>query len=154
MIKKFSILTLIIIMLFSFSACSSEEAKNVDLSSIKNEILEKTGATPLDFTEDSFNNYYGIEGSKLKQNSSYQAQVNAYVADEIVLVEAIDEEAAKFVEETLKSCLEQKISQLTGYDPDSLAVAKGTTVHRDGNYVAMFFSQSRKAMEDIYDSYF
>ncbi len=141
-------------MVFSFAACSGEAPKDLDLSAIKTTLLEKAEGTTIEFDAESFTTYYGIESEKIKQNYSYLVQTEALVPDEIVLVEATNEESAKAIEEALKSQLEQKISQLTGYDEKSLAVAKGTTIHRDGNYVAMFFSQQREEMEKIYNSHF
>ena len=154
MIKKISAIVLAIVMLCSLAACAGVTKKEVNLATIKSEILEKTGAEPLELDEDNFYRSYGIEASKLKTNESYVVLTEALFPDEVILVEAVDEEAAKFVVEQLEAHLEDTMSQATGYDEAGLAIAKGTKVIQNGNYVAMFFSQDREEMEAIYNSYF
>ncbi len=155
MIRKITAIIMAALMLFSFASCTkAPENKTVDLNSIKTELLEKTGVTePIEINREQFYSLYGIEADKVKASASYLVSTEIF-PDEIMLVEAADEDAAKVVAEKLELHLEDLKSQATGYDAKGLAVAEATEIHINGRYVAMFFSQKREMMEEIYLGYF
>ncbi len=158
MIKRISALVLVMISLLSFAACKPETddatPKTVDLIAIRNELYEKTNATdPIEINKEEFYRLFGIEADKIKVSASYMVS-NEIFPDEIMMVEASDAEAAKEVAEKLQIHLDEITAQATGYDAKGQAIAEATTIIVKGNYIAMFFSQQRETMEEIYNSHF
>jgi len=155
MTKRISAIVLAIIMLFSLASCKGGTVnKTVDLNAIKTDILTQTNKTnPIELDADRFFSEYGIEADKVKSNASYML-IGEIFPDKIVMVEAVDEAAAKYITEKLEVHLESLKAQADGYDAKGLAIANATTVIVKGNYIAMFFTQDREQIEEIYNSYF
>ena len=155
MIKKISAVVLAMIMMFSFAACKGESGnKTVDLMAIKADILKQTNTTDnIELTAESFGYEFGIEADKVKTNASYMLLRDIF-PDKIVMVEAVDEEAAKYITEKLETHLASLKEQADGYDAKGQAIAEATTVIVKGNYIAMFYTQDREQIEEIYNSYF
>ncbi|MBQ3005130.1 MAG: DUF4358 domain-containing protein [Clostridia bacterium] len=155
--KKFTAILMAALMLISFASCTKSPTNtnvNVDLDAIKAELIEETGVTePIEIGREEFYSLYGIEADKVKHSASYLVSTEIF-PDEIMMVEASDDDAAKLIAEKLQLHLEDLKSQATDYDAKGLAIAEATQVHINGRYVAMFFSQQRETMEEIYLSHF
>ena len=88
----------------------------------------------------------------VKNSASFSASSGAAFAQEVVMVEAVDESAAATVAEKLETRLSTIAEQAASYDPDSLALAEKCKVVTDGVYVGMFFSSHYDDMAAAFQS--
>ncbi len=175
--KKLLACLLIIAMIFSFAACGAEaeeettaeaqttesaaeeETKKesngaVDVVAIKDEFIKKFELTDaIEMNEALLLNQYGIAEDAMVAHGCFIVQTGLFPA-EIIMVEAVDEAAAKDITEKLNTRLESLMAQSKSYDPESYELAQACHVITEGNYVAMFFSEDGAEMEEIYNSYF
>ena len=94
----------------------------------------------------------GITEDMVKNSASFSASSGAAFAQEVVMVEAVDESAAATVAEKLETRLSTIAEQAASYDPDSLALAEKCKVVTDGVYVGMFFSSHYDDMAAAFQS--
>ena len=93
--------------------------------------------------------YYGITEDKVSEfaggnNSSGVSQ------EEIVLIKAVDDNAAAAVEASLNDRYNSKLEQSRNYNPEQAAVIEKCKVQRDGLYVSMIVSENADRITDIY----
>ena len=163
--KKLSLL-LVVVMLFAvcFSACGSEaaeenatevvaETSSVDLTKVLDAIITGVEAKdPLIIPADRLSSLYGIEAALVKQSACYVTVEGAF-PDEIVLIEAVSEEAAATIQGLLETRLSEVKEQSKSYDPDNYALAQKCTVDKKGTYVSMFLAPEHVKMKSIFDSH-
>ncbi len=134
---------------------SKEEPKtvSVDLTAVKNAIVAGAGVSdPLDVPTARLENLYGIDTSLVKQAASFVTIEGAF-PDEIVMIEAVSEEAAEIIQVLLGIRLSEVKEQSKSYDPENYALAQQCTVGRKGAFVSMFLAPEHAKMEAIFDSY-
>jgi len=112
---------------------------NID-SSYPNEMEDIT-------TVDDLNKYYSIDPADVK---SFAAEYSKSGVDEIVLVEAVDADAAKRVSECLQNRYNSKKQQGASYSAEDLQVINNCSVKTNGSFVSMIVSSDAAAMEEIY----
>ncbi len=102
---------------------------------------------PLD--EEDLSDIYGIETEDMAQ---FAAAVNStgIKADEIVLVEAVDADAAARVKEALDSRFQSKLNELENYLPEEYAVTSACSVEMEGNYVSMIVAPNAAELAKLY----
>ena len=113
------------------------------------------GSTSADIDNENtemLKNYYGIEAEdvvsfEIRMNSSGVEQ------DEIVMIEAANEEAADRIEEALDRRLDDKENQMKNYLPEEYQMLEKCDVEQEGVYVTMFLSDDAQKMEQIFNSY-
>ena len=93
--------------------------------------------------------YYGITEDMVSEfaggnNSSGVSQ------EEIVLIKAVDDNAATAVEASLNDRYNSKLEQSRNYNPEQAAVIEKCKVQRDGLYVSMIVSENADKITDIY----
>ncbi len=164
--KKYVVLLLSILLLFS--ACgkgasgssagdSSAEASDgsetagsasgIYLSDVKEEIISSLNIT--EYTEiesERLMDLYGIDEADIVQSSCFTTVSGAF-PDEVVMVEAKDEEAAKKIAEKLQNRLTEVLNQYKDYDAESYAMAEKCSVDTDGTIVSLFLSSQQEAMK-------
>ena len=136
----------------STASLNSEEGLKAIMQSIKDQItLSDDMMTVSDSSK--LLDYYGIESSMVKD---FQVMMNSsgVAQDEIVMIEATDEDSAKTISEKLNARLEDKKNQMKNYLPDQYAMLQKCSVEQKGLYVYMFLSDDAKTMESIFNSYF
>ena len=134
---------------------SKEEPKtaSVDLTAVKNAILSGAGVSdPLDVPTARLESLYGIDTSLVKQAASFVTIEGAF-PDEIVMIEAVSEEAAEMIQVLLGIRLFEVKEQSKSYDPENYALAQQCTVGRKGAFVSMFLAPQHAKMKAIFDSY-
>lgn len=141
-------------LLVCVSACSASETKEVDLSAVMAEIEEKVSLNAdemQEITKDELNIYYGINTEDVKQVA---AKINStgIKADEIVMIEAVDADAAQRIKEKLDARYESKKSETISYLPDEYAVIEKCSVEMTGNYVTMLISPDAATMTEIFQN--
>ncbi len=134
---------------------SKEEAKtpSVDLTAVKNAIVSGAGVVdPLDVPTARLESLYGIDTSLVKQAASFVTIEGAF-PDEIVMIEAVSEEAAEMIQLLLGIRLSEVKDQSKSYDPENYALAQQCTVGKKGAFVSMFLAPQHAKMKAIFDSY-
>ena len=107
------------------------------------------GEEMMALTEEDLADVYGIDPADVSQ---FAAAINdsGIKADEIVLVEAVDGDAAQRVRDALETRLEDKLNELEGYLPEEYAVASACQVEAQGNFVAMIVAPEAASLAEIY----
>ena len=138
------------------AACGSKpaETKTLDLSGIMTEIAMKTTmpAETIDLeTNEDLEDYYGLDPALI---SSFAIRQNASgYEDEIVMIEANDEESAHAVAAMLESHRDDNREAMRNYSPEMFELLSKTTVDIHGRYVTMFVSAEADAMKTIFSQH-
>ncbi len=176
--KKFFAVIMCILMVMSLVACSqsTEEettaptvettaesgadstnapaVEGTGLEALKNKMVAEFDLKdPIVLDNSKLLDQYGITEDTIASQSSFIVLTGVFPA-EIIMVEAVDEAAAKDVEAKLQSRLDNLKQQSQSYDADSYAIASACEVETEGNYVALFFSEHNEAMVDMFDENF
>ena len=102
---------------------------------------------------DDLNTYYSIDTADVKQ---YAAEIdsNNDAPVEIVLVEAVDADAATRVETALTTRYNAIVNQYSSYTPEKLDMVKACKVTKDDNYVTMIVADKAADMLNVYYDFF
>lgn len=149
--KVFSIATSIILCLALLTGCG---AKEVNLTEVMDK-LNSDFSLSLRVLEsvDDLNTYYSIDTADVKQ---YAAEIdsNNDAPVEIVLVEAVDADAATRVETALTTRYNAIVNQYSSYTPEKLDMVKACKVTKDDNYVTMIVADKAADMLNVYYDFF
>ena len=97
---------------------SNETGKTVDLAALRTQFVTDYSLTDvLEVETEGLNNLYGITEDMVKNSASFSASSGAAFAQEVVMVEAVDESAAATVAEKLETRLSTIAEQAASYDP-------------------------------------
>ncbi|MCD8048683.1 MAG: DUF4358 domain-containing protein [Clostridia bacterium] len=131
-----------------------EEADDeVDLEACKEEMISSLELTDVaEIGASRLLDLYGIKSEWVKTSASFAAASGAAFPMEIIMIEAVDEDAAEQIYEKLKTRVSDIYEQASSYDPDSAALAKKCPVSKDGVYVSMLFSEKYADMQTIYEN--
>ncbi len=146
------IVSLVITFALCFTALTGCGAKSVDLSEVMNKINSDFSLSLQKLEDvDKLNQYYSIEADDVKQFAA-EIDSNNDAPVEIVLVEAVDSDAAGRVESALTTRYNAIINQYSSYTPDKLSMVQACKVTKDGNYVTMIVAdEGPKMLEVFYD---
>ena len=149
--KKIFAFVLTLVILCSFSACSSK-TKQADLSKVMTDMKAKiTNAEMMDLSKEDLMPIYGIEIADVKQFAAH-VDSTGIKGDEIVILEGKDADAVKRIKEKMDARYKQKEIEMKDYQPAEYAVLKKCNVNQDGNYVSMIVSPQYEELEKIYNS--
>lgn len=176
--KKLIAIFLCIIMVISLLACSSKTVEEttvpneteqttegasvgsesadaaVNLEAVKDEMIAEFGIKdPISLNNSKLLDQYGITEETIASQCSFIVMTGVFPA-EIVMVEAVDENAAADIRAKLQSRLDNLKVQSQSYDADSYAIATACEVETEGNYVALFFSEHNEGMVEIFNEHF
>lgn len=84
--------------------------------------------------------YYGIDPADVKEFAAEVSKNSATEIDEVVLIKAVDEEAAKRVAEKLELRLQSQKDLCASYSPELLAIAEKSSVVTEGSYVELIIT--------------
>lgn len=159
MMKKLTALLLAILLLFSFSACTSNaSAKDVNLEEVRTKITSELygddpGLVSVLATSDLLN-LYGIQEADVKQSACFIGTFGSVFPDEVLMVEAVDSAAAGRIQEKLENRLKEVKNQSQSYDAENYALAQKCEVKTNGNYLCLFLSPKYAEIQSIYDGFF
>ena len=132
----------------------AEEVKSstaVNLEAVKNAIITIVGvADPLDVPTSRLSSLYGIDASLVKQSACFVTIEGAF-PDEIVMIEAVNEDAASSIKSLLNNRLAEVKEQSKSYDAENYALAQQCSVDKKGLFVTMFLTPQHANMKVIYD---
>ncbi|MGI6161061.1 MAG: DUF4358 domain-containing protein [Christensenellales bacterium] len=151
--KRIIAFALILMLALGIAACGKTEVKDADLGVVLTDIET---AVPLDdmmsLSESDLLSYYGIDAADVSQ---FKGSINAsgIKADEIVMIEAADTNAAKRVQDKLDEYLVQKGKQFESYIPAEYAVIQQCDTKAYGKYVVLFVSLEADEMTKVFESH-
>ncbi len=160
--KRIICVAMTLMLLLALCACdtvkTSQTAKDVklDLSQIMTEI-ESSVALPENMDDitnsELLLDYYGINSEDVK---SFAVKFNGtgIKCDEIIMIEAADDEALEKISTALNNRLEDVKNQMNNYLPDEYEIASKCKVETVGNYVVLFISPDAQRMTEIFKSKF
>lgn len=132
----------------------AEEEKSstaVNLEAVKNAIITIVGvADPLDVPTSRLSSLYGIDASLVKQSACFVTIEGAF-PDEIVMIEAVNEDAASSIKSLLNNRLAEVKEQSKSYDAENYALAQQCSVDKKGLFVTMFLTPQHANMKVIYE---
>lgn len=125
----------------------------VDLAAVRTAIVDQLGLTdPLNLDTDALNNLYGIDPSLIAQSASFTVAAGTF-PDEVVMVEAVSDEAVASIQEKLQSRLDQVLVQSQSYDAENYKAAQSCQVRVNGRFVSLILSPKQADIAAIYASY-
>ena len=148
--KVISIVSAFVLCLAIFTGCGAKEVK-------LSEVMDKINS---DFSlslqtlesADELNTYYSIDTADVKQFAA-EIDPNNNAPVEIVLIEAVDADAATRVESALTTRYNAIYSQYSSYTPEQLDMVKACKVTKDGNFVSMIVADKGAEMLNVFYSY-
>ena len=148
--KVISIVSAFVLCLAIFTGCGAKEVK-------LSEVMDKINS---DFSlslqtlksADELITYYSIDTADVKQFAA-EIDPNNNAPVEIVLIEAVDADAASSVETALTTRYNAIYSQYSSYTPEQLDMVKACKVTKDGNFVSMIVADKGADMLNVFYSY-
>ena len=148
--KVISIVSAFVLCLAIFTGCGAKEVK-------LSEVMDKINS---DFSlslqklesADELNTYYSMDTADVKQFAA-EIDPNNNAPVEIVLIEAVDADAASRVETALTTRYNAIYSQYSSYTPEQLDMVKACKVTKDGNFVSMIVADKGADMLNVFYSY-
>ncbi len=133
---------------------ASEQA-DVNLSEVLGSLQKEIvlDETMQDFTADKLAALCGVSSADMLQFAGVYTGVGI-LADEIILIQAKDAEAADRIEAGVKERYEKKCAEMKDYLPAEYDKLLASTVLRKGNYVALLVSSEHARMEEIFNAAF
>ena len=134
----------------SGSGTASTAAKEINLSEVISTI-NSGSPNKMELIEsvDDLNKYYSISKEDVK---SFGAEIDKSGIDEVVIVEAVDADAASRIQAKLQQRYNSKKQQGASYSPEDLQIIKNCSVKTNGNIVSMIISSNAGAMEEVLNS--
>ena len=157
--KTLSVFTAAILLagVMLLAACGSKSAAQTldrPLADVMTEIAAKAKmpAETIDLkTNEDLEDYYGLDPALIR---SFAIRQNASgYEDEIVMIEANDEESAHAVAAMLESHRDDNREAMRNYSPEMFELLSKTTVDIHGRYVTMFVSADADAMKAIFSQH-
>lgn len=160
--------------LLSFGACNSEEPETtngdgqpvstvggkeetpdgpvtVDLAALKAQILTDLSVTDsVDIETEMLLDLYGIAAADVAESVGYMTMDGVF-PDEVILVKAVDADAAGRIAEVLNRRLEEVKLQSKDYDPENYELAQKCSVQTTDLYVTLFLSPHYERMTELFN---
>ena len=128
-------------------------AEATGLSVLANRMINDAGITDaIPVSADALAAVYGLDPAQIADAAGYNASASGAFPQEIILVKAVDGDAAAAVAQAFTDRLSNIASQAESYDPDSLALAQKCQVVTNGDYVGLFFSDHYDQLVEIFQN--
>ncbi len=145
--KVATLLSVLILCLTMLAGCGST---NVDLSEVMNKINTDFNLSLKTLENvDDLNTYYTIDTADVKQFAA-ELDANANAPQEIVMVEAVDADAASRVETALSNRYNSIYGIFKSYSPEQASIVEESKVTKDGNFVSMIVAENSADMLKVY----
>ncbi len=157
--KKFSaLLLLILIFTFTLTGCTENTPKEVILpdvlSSINTECSLDTESLLQIESKDDLELYYNILPEDVKQFAAETTKNSATDITEIILVEAVDSDAAERIYNCLDIRYNSQRDLCASYSAELLAIVNMCEVTQNGNFVTLIMSEDTADITAHYNSFF
>ncbi|MBQ3330871.1 MAG: DUF4358 domain-containing protein [Ruminococcus sp.] len=141
-----TVVTAALLILAICTACGS--AKSADLKALMDEINTACGLTDMKAVEDaeSLNRYYQIEADSIRQ---FAAELPSSSKDfnEIILIEAVDENAAAQIKTLLDARLRSQLSNAKSYSAEQVGMIESCETKQSGNYVYLVIGEKHDEID-------
>ena len=150
--RRFFLMILAALTVFSMTACGggkTAEGKQMDMQQLYTSLQEAVQMPEmLTLDERMMLDYCGIRSEQVKQ-AVVVICADSLRTDELWLLEAVDEAAAKALAELADSRLRNKEAESVTYSPEQYAVVKKAELLQIGNYVILLVSPNSAAMAQV-----
>lgn len=150
--RRFFLMILAALTVFSMTACGggkTAEGKQMDMQQLYTSLQEAVQMPEmLTLDERMMLDYCGIRSEQVKQ-AVVVICADSLRTDELWLLEAVDEAAAKALAELADSRLRNKEAESVTYSPEQYAVVKKAELLQIGNYVILLVSPDSAAMAQV-----
>lgn len=157
--KVLFIIASLLLSVVMLTACGTETpptAKDVALydvlCEINTEFFDDGENMKLIETSDKLELYYDIPAADVEEYAAEVSKNSATEIDEVVLIKAVDEDAAKRVAEKLELRLQAQKDLCASYSPELLAVAEKCSVSTNGVYVSLIVTEAFDDVSALYNS--
>lgn len=135
------------------SACGKAPA-DVDVREVYDRIASSVSmpAETIELTADDLLDYYGIDPASVASCAAMQDACG--YKDEIVIVKAVDEDAADAIRSLLGEHIAYQREAMRDYDAEQYDILGSSKVIGNGCYTAMFVSAEQDEMQSIFNSFF
>ncbi len=152
--KKVLVLLLVLVTVLSLAACGEQTdgqtPVSMDMNTTYHSIAGAVEAPEmLELTEDLMLDYCGIRKEMVKQ-AKVMICADSLRTDEIWLLEAVDEAAAKNLVALANKRLEKKGEENITYSPEQYAVVQKAELVHSGLYIGLFVSPDAAAMANVF----
>ena len=128
-------------------------AEAAGLSALADQMISDAGITDaIPVSADALAAVYGLDASQIADAAGYNASASGAFPQEIILVKAVDTDAASSVAQSFADRLGNIAAQAESYDPDSLALAQKCQVVTNGDYVGLFFSDHYDQLVELFQN--
>ena len=140
--RIFTIIIAAVLALAILTACG---AKNVDLKKVMDDVNSKYGFSTLTAVEsaDNLKRYYTIPAEDVKQFAAEFTKAATEGYTEVVLVEAVDANAAGRIKAQLESRLRSQLSDAKSYNAEQVSMIEACSVKDNGNFVWLVISDKQ-----------
>ena len=152
-IKSVSLVCLFLLTIMVFTACGSAQKDfSPDLDALYEKLLSDTDTDGMTVLSDrKIENYMGIAAQDYAK-AIIAICGDSVSADEIWLVEAVDDAAAGRIKALAEERLEYQAEAMKNYLPDQYEILKQGKVLVKGRYVALFVSPEVEKMQALFES--
>ena len=147
--KRFAIMICALLLLMSCSKRHANLPSPPELYAVISESIELPEM--VEFPQDELSEYIGIEPDEYLSAVSFSC-LDALRPDEIIIVQAINENAAAEVYKKLKARLEYKRKSAINYLPENIPIIDKAVIRQDGLTVSMLVSDNIDDIIKIYNS--
>lgn len=153
MMKKLLVLLSCTVLLVTLVACGKVDqpkSVNLNMENVYSKLCKATTLPPmLDLDKDLMLDYCGIKADTVRQAKVLICE-DSLRTDEIWLIEANDEDAAKQIKELADKRLKAKAAESETYSPEQYAVVQKAELIQTGSYVALFVSPDAAALAQTF----
>lgn len=148
--KKFLSILVLIALVLSLSACGGkkEAAPSADLAAVLAEF--KLGEEMMTLDVNDLVDLYFFDAADIKQSAA-AIHTSGINADEIIMIEAVDADAAARVKNILDARYEAKLNEMRDYIAEEYAIIEKCSVTANGNFVAMIVAPNAPELVEIYN---
>lgn len=140
--RVFTIIIAAVLVLATLTACG---AKNVDLKKVMDDVNSKYDLSTLTAVEsaDNLKRYYTIPTEDVKQFAAEFTKSASEGYTEVVIVEAVDADAAGRVKTQLEGRLRNQLSDAKSYNAEQVSMIEACSVKDSGNFVWLVISDKQ-----------
>lgn len=139
-----------VIVLLCVTACGSNTSATVDMQQVYDEFASYLPEMVL-LDDSAKMNLYGIDSEKCTQAIVANCS-DGLRSDEIWLIEAVDETAAKEIAVLAQNRIEREKEETKNYAPEQYEIVEKAQLLEDGNNIVLIISPDVDAMVEIYNS--
>lgn len=149
--KKKAVAMLMVILALFTAGCTKEEKKEreIDVHTLAQSLLNDISYED-ELTSVEGNMFHMIYGISVEDVSEYEAYVSTgATAEEITVIKAKDEEAAKAIKDKFTERVQAQKSSFANYIPKEVDKLEKAVVYQEGVYVILSISNESEKAEEI-----